>query len=152
MKSFLTTVLQIAVAVWGLLVLAFLILEPQVEGRNAHATQFQIYFQDPFLAYVYVASIPFFLGLYQVEQLLSQIRHRTVASPEGIVTVRNIKRCACIVIAAAVVSLLFMVNGDPDDGPPGLALRLMVSLPSLAVALLAAKFERRLRGGLERGR
>jgi hypothetical protein len=101
---------------------------------------------------VYVASIPFFLGLYQVEQLLSQIRHRTVASPEGIVTVRNIKRCACIVIAAAVVSLLFMVNGDPDDGPPGLALRLMVSLPSLAVALLAAKFERRLRGGLERGR
>ena len=151
MKSFLILVLQIAVAIFGLLVQAFLILEPQVEGRNAHATQFEIYFQDAFLAYVYLSSIPFFVGLYQVEKLLAQYRHRAVSSPEGIATVRNIKRCACVVIVAAVVSLLFMMNGDPEDRPPGLALRLMVILPSIGIALLAARFEQRLRNVVDRG-
>jgi hypothetical protein len=151
MKSFLILVLQIAVAIYGLLALAFLILEPQVEGRNAHATQFEIYFEDAFLAYVYLASTAFFLGLYQVEKLLSQIRRGSVASPEGIATLRNIKHCAGVVIATAVVSLLFMINGDPEDRPPGLALRLMVILPSIAVALLAAKFERRLHNVVDRG-
>jgi hypothetical protein len=62
MKSLLILFLQIAVAICGLLALAFLILEPQVEGRNANATQFQIYFQDFFLAYVDLASVPFFFA------------------------------------------------------------------------------------------
>jgi hypothetical protein len=151
MKSFLILVLQFAVTIFGLLALVFLILEPQVEGRNAHATQFEIYFQDAFLAYVYLASTAFFLGLYQVEKLLSQIRRRSVLSPEGIATLRNIKHCAWVVIATAVLSLLFMINGDPEDRPPGLALRLMVIFPSIAVALLAAKFERRLNHVVDRG-
>jgi len=150
MKSFLWILLQIAVAIFGLLALAFLILEPQVEGRNAHATQFEIYFFDRFLAYVYLASVPFFLGLYQVEKLLTLLRRGAAVSPEGRARVRNIQRCAFIVIAAAVTSLLFMINDDTEDGPPGLALRLMVILPSIAVALLATKYERRLRDDVER--
>jgi hypothetical protein len=31
-------------------VFVFLLWEPHIEGRNAHATLFQIYFNDPFLA------------------------------------------------------------------------------------------------------
>lgn len=145
MKSLLILGLQIGLAIFGLLVLAFLVLEPQVEGRNAHATQFEIYFHDSFLAYVYLASLPFFWGLYQVEKLLSQMQRHSVSSPEGIATVRKIKWCAGMVVGAAVVSLLFMIHSDPDDGPPGLVLRLIVILPSIVVGLLAARYERRLR-------
>lgn len=149
MKSALIVGLQVTVMLFGLLVLVFLICEPQVEGRNAHATQFEIYFQDLFLAYVYLASVPFLWGLYQVEKLLTLFRRGAAVSPEGHARVRNIQRCAFIVIAAAVTSLLFMINDDTEDGPPGLALRLMVILPSIAVALLATKYERRLRDDVE---
>jgi len=34
----------------GVGVLAGLLWEPQIEGRNVNATQFEIYFKDPFLA------------------------------------------------------------------------------------------------------
>ena len=144
MKSVLIVSLQIAVAIFGMLALAFLLFEPQIEGRNAHATQWEIYFHDSFLAYVYLASIPFFFLLYQVEKLLSQIRRQSAASPAGVATVRNIKHCAWVMMGAVLGSLLFLPQGDPEDRPQGLALRLMVMLPSIAVAVLAARFEKRL--------
>jgi len=53
------------------------------------------------------------------------------------------------VIGAAVLSLLFMLEGDPEDRPPGLALRLFVILPSIVVAVLAAKYERSLQARWE---
>ncbi len=148
MKSFLILVLQFALAIFGLFFLAFLIFEPQLEGRNAHATQFEIYFHDCFLAYVYLTAVPFFLGLYHVEQLLSQIRFRSVLSAQGIATVRRLKWCAGMVLGAAVASLLFMIHGDREDRPPGLTLRLIVILPSITVALLAARFEHRLQDAI----
>lgn len=40
-------------------------------GAAAHATLFEIYFKDPFLAYAYVASIPFFAVLCQAFRTLS---------------------------------------------------------------------------------
>jgi hypothetical protein len=65
--------------------------------------------------------------------------------------VQSIKRCASVVIAAVLASVLFMIHGDSEDGPPGLALRLMVILPSIGVALLEVKFQRRLRNVFDRG-
>src|SRR5712664_1598231 len=53
---------------------ALLLWEPQTEGRNAHATTFEIYFKDPFLAYVYVASTPFFIALYRAFGLFGHVR------------------------------------------------------------------------------
>src|SRR4029079_14915748 len=53
--------LQAAIVPIGIAVGAFLLWEPRLEGRNAHATTFEIYFKDPFLAYVYLGSIPFFV-------------------------------------------------------------------------------------------
>jgi hypothetical protein len=43
--------------------------EPHVEGVNAHATLFEKYF-NPFVVYAYVASIPFFVALYQAFKVL----------------------------------------------------------------------------------
>src|ERR1044072_5713831 len=57
----------------GVGALALLLWEPHTEGRTAHATAFQIYFKDPFLAYVYVASIALFVGLYQAFKVLGYV-------------------------------------------------------------------------------
>src|SRR5436190_21292848 len=47
MKRGSTIFLQVVIALLGVGVLALLLWEPQVEGRNVNATQFEIYFKDP---------------------------------------------------------------------------------------------------------
>ena len=58
----------------GISVLVLMLWEPHIEGRNAYATLYQIYFNDPFLAYAYTASIAFFVAVYKVFKLLGYIR------------------------------------------------------------------------------
>jgi hypothetical protein len=70
MKRSSTTFLQLVIVLIGIGALALMLWEPHIEGRNAHATTFQIYFNDPFLAYTYIASIPFFVALYQAFKVL----------------------------------------------------------------------------------
>src|SRR6185369_9307607 len=62
--------LRFALVLIGFGALALLLWEPRIEGRNAHATLFEIYFKDPILAYAYVASIPFFIALFQAFKVL----------------------------------------------------------------------------------
>ena len=71
--AFPTKFLQAAIGIIAMGALALLLWEPHVEGRNAHASLFEIYFKDPFLAFAYVASIPFFAGLYQAFKVLGYI-------------------------------------------------------------------------------
>ena len=68
-----TIFLQAVIVLIGIGALALMLWEPHIEGRNAHATFFEIYFKDPFLAYAYLASIPFFVALYQVFKVLGYI-------------------------------------------------------------------------------
>lgn len=70
MKRGSTIFLQAVIVLLGIGALALMLWEPHLEGRNAHATTFEIYFNDPFLAYAYVASIPFFTALYQAFKVL----------------------------------------------------------------------------------
>ena len=65
MKRGSTIFLQVVIVLLGFGVLTFLLWEPHLEGRNVNSTVFEIYFKDPFLAYIYVAFVPFFVGLYQ---------------------------------------------------------------------------------------
>ena len=67
--------LQVVLVLIGIGVLALLLWEPQIEGRNAHATLFEIYFKDPFLAYAYLGSTPFFVALYQAFKVLGYAGH-----------------------------------------------------------------------------
>src|SRR5215510_1099933 len=78
----------------GIGALALLLWEPHIEGRNAHATLFEIYFKDPFLAYAYIASIPFFVALYQAFKLLGYIGQNQVFSLNSVRALRAIKYCA----------------------------------------------------------
>ena len=70
MKRSSTIFLQVVIVLIGIGALALMLWEPHIEGRNAHATLFEIYFKDPFLAYAYIASIPFFVALYQAFKVL----------------------------------------------------------------------------------
>ena len=65
----------------GVGALALLLWEPQIEGRNAHATTFEIYFKDPFLAYVYLASIALFVALYHAFKVLGYVGQNKMLSP-----------------------------------------------------------------------
>ena len=78
MKKSSTIFLQVVIVLIGIGVLALMLWEPHIEGRNAHATLFEIYFKDPFLAYAYIASISFFVALYQAFKLLGFIRQNEV--------------------------------------------------------------------------
>ena len=65
-----TIFLQVVIVLIGIGALSLMLWEPHLEGRNANATLFQIYFNDPFLAYAYTGSIAFFVALCVLPVLL----------------------------------------------------------------------------------
>src|SRR6266446_7913951 len=98
MKRSSTIFLQIVIVLIGIGALALMLWEPHIEGRNAHATLFEIYFKDPFLAYAYIASIPFFVALYQAFKVLGYTGQNKVFSQAAVKALRTIKYCAIAVI------------------------------------------------------
>lgn len=138
--------LQLALVVLGLAVAAFLLWEPHLEGRNVHATTFEIYFKDPFLAYVYVGSLPFFMALYRAYKLLGHVRIMGAFSRVTVEALCSIKRCAFVLmgfVAGGVVIIL--VFGDKEDRPAGVFMSFLVTLGASAIAVTAAAFARNVR-------
>ena len=133
----------------GIGVLALLLWEPHIEGRNAHATLSQIYFHDPFLAYAYIASIAFFVALYQAFTVLGYAGQNKVFSQAAVKALRIIKYCAISIIGFVAVSVLFMPFSDPDDRPPGVVMRIIATFSAIIVATVAAMFERILQNAVD---
>jgi hypothetical protein len=144
-----TVFLQVVIMLIGVGVLTLLLWEPHIEGRNRHATAFEVYFKDPFLAYVYAASVPFFVALYQGFRVLGLVAENNVFSPAAVRALRIIKYCAIAIIGFVVVSVVFMSRADPDDGPPGVVMRILVLFPSIVVAAAAGTFQRILQSAVE---
>jgi hypothetical protein len=135
----------------GIGTLALMLWEPHLEGRNAHATFFEIYFKDPFLAYVYVSSIAFFVALFHAFKLLGYVRQDRGFSIHSVRALRTIKHCAIALVAligAAVAYLFIAVRGE-DDIAGGVAVGLALILISLAIATAAGVFERRLQSAMD---
>src|SRR5882757_5289453 len=116
MKKSSTVFLQVVIVLLGMGALALMLWEPHLEGRNAHATLFEIYFKDPFLAYAYIASIAFFMALYQAFKLLGYIGQNKVFSQAAVNTLRTIKYCAIVlsvlIVIAALYIRIFHAKGD----------------------------------------
>ena len=150
MKKRSTIFLQAAVILIGIGVLALMLWEPHIEGRNAHATLFQIYFNDPFLAYAYTASIPFFMALYQAFALLGYIRQNKVFSQTAVNSLRTIKYCgiSLVILIAAPEAYLFIVRPG-DDIAGGVAIGLFLILISSIIAATATVFERLLQKAVD---
>lgn len=142
MKRSSTVFLQVVIVLIGIGVLALMLWEPHVEGRNAHSTLFEIYFKDPFLAYAYIASIPFFIALYQAFKVLEYVRQDKIFSQATVKALRTIKYCAIAIIGFVAVSVIFMIFADDDDRPAGVFMRILIAFPSIVVATAAAMFER----------
>ena len=142
MKRGSTIFLQIVVVLIGIGALALMLWEPHLEGRNAHATLFEIYFKDPFLAYAYIGAIPFFVALYQAFKLLGYIGRNEIFSQGSVRALRTIKFCALTIIGLVAVSAIFMISGDRDDRPAGVFMRLLITFPSIVVATAAGMAER----------
>lgn len=149
MKRGSTIFLQVVIVVVAIGALTFLLWEPHFEGRNAHATPFEIYFKDPFLAYAYTASIAFFVALYQAFKVLGYAGQNRVFSADAVKALRTIKYCACAMIGFVVVSVVFMPLSDPDDGPPGIVLRILITFGSIVIATAVAMFERILQNAVD---
>jgi len=150
MKRVSTIFLQIVIVLLGIGVLAALLWEPQVEGRNVNATQFEIYFQDPFLAYIYLAFVPFFVAFYQVFKLLGYAGRDEIFSLHSVQALRTIKYCAITTatsILGAVAYLFIFVRGE-DDIAGGVAMGVFIILVSAVIATAAAVFERILKNKL----
>src|SRR5690348_8427238 len=149
MKKSSTIFLQIVLVLIGIGGLAVLLWEPQIEGRNVHATLFEIYFKDPFLAYAYMASIAFFVALYQAFKLLGYIGANEVFSQRSVKAVRTIKYCAITIICFVAVSVIFIMFADKDDRPAGVFMRILIAFPSIVIATAAATFERILQNAVD---
>src|SRR3989304_8473541 len=108
MKRSSTIFLQVVIVLIGIGALALMLWFPHIEGRNVHATLFEIYFKDPFLAYAYIASIAFFVALYQAFKLLGYIGQNKVFSLNSVKALRTIKYCAFITAAAIVAADVYI--------------------------------------------
>ena len=149
MKRGSTIFLQVVIVLIGIGVLAFLLWEPHLEGRNVNATLFEIYFKDPFLAYAYIGSIPFFVALYKAFKLLGYIRRNEIFSQRSVRALRIIKYCALAIVGLVAVSVIFMISGDRDDRPAGVFMRILITFPSIVIGTAAAVFERILQNAVD---
>mgnify|MGYP003578235632 CR=1 FL=1 len=129
--------------------LALLLWEPHLEGRNAHATLFEIYFKDPFLAYVYVGSIPFFVGLYQVLKVLGNVGGHKEFSPSAVRSLRTIKYCAIAVIAFVGGAEVFIMLQTGEDRAGGVFIGALITFASIVVATAMAVLERSLQNAVD---
>lgn len=145
MKKSPAVFLQAVIALIGAGALAFLLWEPHIEGRNAHSTLFEIYFKDPFLAYAYIASTPFFAALYRAFKALGYAGQNGVFTQKAREALRFIKYCALAVIGFVGLGEVFIMLGDSDDRAGGVFIGVLVAFGSVVVAAAAAKFERSLR-------
>jgi hypothetical protein len=144
--------LQLVIVLIGIGALAVLLWEPTIEGRNAHATLYQVYFTDPFLAYAYIAAIPFFIGVIQAFHLAGYAGRKQLFSPAAVQSLRNIRYCA-LAVAAFVLggeAWLVLVQRGKDDIAGGVAIGLFLILASAIVAAAAGLLRRMLqeRAGL----
>ena len=141
--------LQSVIVLIGISALALLLWEPHIEGRNAHATLFDIYFKDPFLAYAYVASIPFFVALYQAFKVLGYAGQGKIFSQAAVNALRTIRSCALSIIGFVAVGELFIAFGSSDDRAGGVFMGVLIAFGSVVIATATGMLGRILQDALD---
>lgn len=144
------TFLQVVLALIGAGALALMLWEPHLEGRNAHATLFEIYFKDPFLAYAYLAGIPLFVALYHAVKVVGYAGRNKVFSPAAVRSLKTIKLCALAIICFVVGGELYLfVFVTSDDRAGGVFIGVLIIFVSTVIATAAAMFERILQNAVD---
>ena len=150
MKKSSTVFLQVVIILIGIVTLIVMIRFPLTEGRAINLDLFSIY-SDPFIVYGYLASIPFFVALYQAFTLLGYIGKNKVFSLSSVRALRNIKYCAIIQSILIVMAILYIrTSHNIDDDPAGfIAIGILATFISIVIATAAAVFEKLLQSAVD---
>lgn len=149
MKRSSTLFLKVVILLIAIGALAGMIWFPQTEGRATNLDLISIY-TDPFIIYGYMASIPFFVGLYQVFKLLNLIDTDKAFSQGAVNTLKNIKFASLSLIgfiALAEFYIRFFAHGDDPAGPT--ALGILASFAAIVIATAAAVFQKLLQNAVD---
>lgn len=144
--------LQAVVIITGIAALTFMLWEPHIEGRNIDSTLFEIYFKDPFLIYVYIASMSFFGGLYQVFKLLRYIGQNNLFTQNSLSALRTIKHCAIALITFVLgaEAYFFIVQSNKgEDIAGGVMIGFFMIFIALIIATMVTLFEKILQNAVE---
>jgi len=131
-----TVFLKVVILLIAIGVLAGLIWFPQTEGRAAHLDLISIY-ADPFILYIYLASTPFFVGLYYAFKLLHLIDAHQAFSQAAVHTLKNMKLASLSLIGCIAVAELyirFFAHGDDPAGPTMLGIGMTFAFGVIAAA------------------
>jgi hypothetical protein len=140
---FLVAIAALAVCVFGL---------PGIVGQEAarHPESRQMPYL--FLVCVYILSVPFFVGLYQVFKLLNYIDMNNAYSESSAGTLKRLKYSAITISAlmvAGIATLMVLSRGKGEDITGIVAPALLITIVSGVVAIVAAVLQKRVQKGLE---
>lgn len=146
-----TVFLKFVLVLIAAIVLAFLLWFPTVEGRNVNADLFTIYFKDPFLAYVYLSSVPFFGALYQAFKLLGYIEKNKAFTQISVNALRNINYCATAIVCfvGALMPYMFFFTPRDEDNPGVVLIGFVIIFAAFVIATAAAVFQRLLQNAVD---
>ncbi len=142
--------LQSALVLIGILSITILIIAPLREGRATNLSLLKIY-ADPFIAYIYIASITFFTALYQAFKLLTYIGQNKVFTSEAVQTLKNIKNCGIVLCGFIFFAGLYIkIFHSKEDDPAGfLALCFVSAFATIVVATAAGIFQNKFKRGVD---
>ena len=119
MKRSSTLILKVVLCLIAIGTLAGMLWFPQTEGRATNLDLISIY-ADPLIIYTYIASIPFFIGLYQAFKLLNLIDANKAFSQGAVNTLKNMKFASLSLIGFIALALFYIRFFAPlgvDDDP-----------------------------------
>ncbi|OGL72591.1 hypothetical protein A3C96_02635 [Candidatus Uhrbacteria bacterium RIFCSPHIGHO2_02_FULL_60_10] len=150
MKKGSTTFLQVVIALIAIVALIVMIRFPLTEGRAVNLDLFSIY-SDPFILYGYLASIAFFVALYQAFKLLGYIGENKIFSLNSVKALRTIKYCAITLSISIVMAASYIrIFHAKDDDPAGfIAIAILATFTSTVIATAAAVFEKLLQRAVD---
>lgn len=148
MKYISTLFLKSALVLIAVVVLAWMIVFPQLEGRATNLDLISIY-NDPFIIYIYIGSTTFFVGLYQTFKLLNLIGANKAFSKEAVNALKYMRLASFSLIGFIVLALLyirFFVHGDDPAGPTmlGIIISFILSIIAIAAAVFQKIFQKAL--------
>ena len=150
MKKNSTIFLRAIIVLIGIVALIVMIRFPLTEGRAVNLNLFSVY-SDPFIVYGYLASIPFFVALYQAFKLLGYIGQNEVFSLSSVKALRTIKYYAIIQSILIVMAGVYIrIFHDKNDDPAGaIAMGIVATFISIVIATAAAVFEKILQKAVD---
>lgn len=149
MKKGSTIFLNVVICLIAVGALAGMIWFPQLEGRAANLDLINIY-KDPLIIYGFIASIPFFVALFQAIKLLGLIDKNKIFSQTAIKAVKNIKYCALTIVGFLITAIIYIRVVAQGNDPAGPTMMGFIAIfTSIVIATTAGVFQKLLQSAVD---